>query len=331
MPESPARARIASSSASEPPSTSEIGRSRSVRSARRRRRVESCAPRPRNAAHDRRQRAHERDEARPPRRRPRRCRADTRCGSGPASCRAPAARRRAISGEVELGREDAGSRAPAPEREQPPAEHHQRDARADDVADAEQRRVRLEARASRRDRSASKRPARDLAPEARRRCRAALKSAPAPKPAEHGPRRRAAALADDQHLGAGGALGIRQASRARARSGRGAAGSSSARRAGRRAARPASRAEIELEAHQQQRRQREGDAGGDRLARRARRLHDVVLEDRRRRPKRAEQRDREHGDRDRRRDREADLERRGRRTTPRRRCRAPSRPRARAA
>ncbi len=39
--------------------------------------------------------------------------------------------------------------------------------------------------------------------------------------------------------------------------------------------------QLHVEAHEQQRRQRERDARGDRLAGRARRLHDVVLEDRR--------------------------------------------------
>ena len=66
--------------------------------------------------------------------------------------------------------------------------------------------------------------------------------------------------------------------------------------------------QLEVEAHDQQRRQRERDAGGQRLTGRAGGLRDVVLEDRPAQLEPAEQRDREDGDRDRRRHRQADLE-----------------------
>ena len=141
---------------------------------------------------------------------------------------------------------------------------------------------------------------------------------------EHRPGQRAAALAGDEHVGAGGAFGIgqdavllddeRAPQRHHHQDAEDAAGEGEHR-------------DLEVVeiartalAEEDQRRDREDHAGGDRLARRADRLDDVVLEDRRA-AEALQHRDGEHRDGNRGADRQAGAQARGRRWTRRRSAR----------
>ncbi len=132
-----------------------------------------------------------------------------------------------------------------------------------------------------------------------------------PEPLEDHLGERAALLAGDQHVGAGGAFRVGQDAvllddqRPPQRDHEQHAEDAAHQRQGE----DVEVVEVRLAVREEdERRDGEGDAGGDRLAGRADRLHDVVLEDRRLADV-LEDADRQHRDRDRRRDREAGGER----------------------